>query len=250
MNVRTVTVPHQKVPLHAERDQGSLFSLNTEHQQSNFLKLGRYVVLAASNLLPLAAGTLEVTSLQKSLNGGGAVEQLASGEETTDNLAAGIEEIRETLKDPTSTTDRIARTLLLQSAYALEKTDSLLYVMSNFGVPPDLAVNVVHGGGYLASFALAIKNYVGDDTAQDIQDEQAQQTLSTMKKARFGASASAAVVGFLTLFSASAALAALWAILALASCALSISTYFYEKSLKEDQDSPYKRITPPTIQYV
>ena len=234
-NLITITVPgSQNIPLHSTKETSSFFKGEIDDKGSTILRIARYIIMTVGTLLPAAVNLATVTSLQKSLNKGGSFETLFSGDSTGENLIKGLEEIQQISQHPTSTIDKIARTLLLQSAYALEKADSILYAIDNLGVPNDLAANTLHGVGYLASLGLAIKYLLEvRESVEDVEGEVEKQQLSLLKKAKFGASAGAATVGFFTLFSAATSLAIGWVSLALSAATLSVADHFYESSIKK-----------------
>jgi len=231
-----ITVPgSQNIPLHSTKKTSSFFKGEIDDKGSTILRIARYIIMTVGTLLPAAVNLATVTSLEKSLNNGGSFETLFSGDSTGENLIKGLEEIQQISQHPTSTVDKIARTLLLQSAYALEKADSLLYAIDNLGVPNDLAANTLYGVGYLASLGLAFKHLLEvTESVKDVESEVEKQQLSLLKKAKFGASAGAAIVGFFTLIYTSTSLAIASICLALGTAILSVADYFYENSLKKE----------------
>lgn len=232
----TITVPgYKNIPLHLAEETPSFFKGEIDDKGSTILRIARYIVMTVGMLLPAAVNMTTVTSLQKSLNDGGAFETLLSGDFAGENLIKGLVEIQQVSEHPTRTVDKVARTLLLHSAYALEKADSILYAIDNLGLPNDLAANTLHGAGYLASLGLAIKNLLEvAKSVEDVAGEVEKQQLSLLKKAKFGASAGAAIVGFFTLFSTATSLAIVWVSLALAAATLSVADHFYESSVKKE----------------
>jgi len=254
-NLVAVTVPgSQNIPLHLAEDTSSFFTGQIEDKGSTILKIARYIIMTVSTLLPAAVNIATVTSLQKSLNNGGSFETLLTGDSTGENLIKGLVEIQQISEHPERTIDKIARTLLLQSAYALEKADSVLYAIDNLGLPSDLAANSLHGVGYLASLGLAIKHLLEvAESVENVEGKVEKQQLSLIKKAKFGASAAAAIVGFFTLFSAATSLVMAWISLAIAAALLSVADHFYESSVKkEDPEETFAKhhLAVPKFQMV
>jgi len=233
-SVRHTNALFQNQPLPTAKENFYYIPEKMADKGSAFLKVGAYVASVAAILFPAAVSTASLTSLSRSLKAGGSFGNLLSVDDSADNLAKGIKKVQDSLQHPNGTVSSMAETLLLQSFYALEKTDSILSSLETLGIPDGSGAKAVHGVGYAASLALAIKDLIDvQNTLDEIENPETRETLASLKKVKFGMSAGAAFIGFFTLFSASVKLSLLWIVLAGAATFLSIYDYFYEKAVTE-----------------
>lgn len=225
-NLITVTVPGSKnIPFHLAEEPSSFFTKQMDSEESVILWIARYIIGGVGTILPTSVNM----ALKHSLNNG-AFETLLSGEASGENLIKGFVKIQQTSQRPNITISKVARALLLQSSYAIRKADSLLYAIDNFGIH-DFASNAFHGVGYLSSLGLAIKSLL--EVTESTEEVEKQQT-PFLKKARFGALAGSAIVGFFTTFSTATWLAVASILLSLAIAMLSLASYLYESSVEKD----------------
>ena len=229
-NFVAVTVPgSQNIPLHhLAEDPPSFFTGQIEDKGSTILKIARYIIMTVNTLLPSVMNINTVTSLQKSLNNELSFETLLTGDSTGENFINGLVEIQQVSKHPERTINKIARVLLLQFTYAINKADSVLCAIDNLGLPSNLASKSLHGLGYLASLGLATKHLL------EVTESVEKQQISLIKKAEFGISAAAAIVGFFTLFSSATPLAMASISIGIAAALLSMADHFYESSVKKE----------------
>ncbi|MCB1107702.1 MAG: hypothetical protein KDK76_06380 [Chlamydiia bacterium] len=251
--LQPVAVPHFK-DISLQSQENSLLSITVSDAGSTVMRMGRYAVLACMKLNPQltpdAVNTF--TIMQKSLNDGGSIETLLSTEEATQNFIKGAHEIREAYNNPTNKITAVAGTILLNLAYAIQKADSVLWSIDNFGFVDGLFAHTLHGAGFMVSVYLAARDYQGvEEAVRDIADSDEKKRLVFIKQVKFALSALTALVGLNMFLAATKALVLLWLGLAFVVAAISIVEHFLESRLRPD-DSDLKRIekarkVPPTI---
>ena len=166
-SVRHTNALFQNQPLPNAKENFYCIPEKMADRGSAFLTVGAYVANVAASLFPAAVSSASLTSLNRSLNAGGSFENLLSVDDSADNLVKGIKKVQDSLQHPSGTVSSMAETLLLQSFYALEKTDTLLSSLEILVITDGNGAKAVHGAGYAASLALAIKDLINVQNTLD-----------------------------------------------------------------------------------
>lgn len=243
-----VTIPSSQRSFQLpEADQGGIiiFGKTLTEKSSTVMKIARYTVLLASHILPLTtnAEKIDITAIQKSLNGASAYEVVASEDSKVDQFLNGVSTAQKNIsrwQQEAISTQKLTRSLAAQGMALVGKVDDILWAGENFGLGENSLSIGLHAVAYGGTVYTLIKKYIElAHTLTLAKEDPQQKALLNIKYAKFLFATGAALFGFLTLFIKTSTASVIWLLFAGGTAALSLGEYAYESSL-----NPQKREDP------
>lgn len=251
-----VTIPSfHESPLINEADHDGIIVLGKTltEKNSTVMKLTRCVVLLASYILPLAtsAQKIDLTAIQKSLNGVNAYEAVTGSDSKINRLLKGVSETQKNFSKWQAsdiTTKELAANFASQGIAVIEKIDGILWAGENFGLGENTLSIGLHAIAYGGTIYNMIKKYIElAQTIEQVKDDPSQKHLLNIKYAKFTLATGAAAFGFLALFIKASAFSVISLIFIGGTAALSLGEYALESHLNpnKEEDESLKRVNTP-----